>query len=592
MDDLHDECTNPDCLCAENRHFELSDIEQQANLALSSFSIEQLKESLKLDVDRERTVDYDKEEFSHNTRSGFDAYEEKNTLQTFAKDFVSDIMLPAHVYDGKESCLKWKLQGCLESELHYNKEGYARKVLQHCNNKGCRKCATSAIKREAKATTNRLMAFCNLKRNRKIYLKENRSRILLHVVVSVPYEEHSLYLTRKGRKKLREKSLKILKQFDVDGGVMFDHPYRFAKGLVSARFSPHFHYILTGWLDGQIVKETYEKSNWIVTNVSNLESWGDCYNLSKYLLSHSAVFMKEEGKRSAEHSIRYFGECHNKKFKVQQVLKHSITGYDQLESILFQRRELEKKNTVIPLQRVCYTHSIIEEGINDVTNKFFEENVNGNISNLSKSLRNFIDVESTLTEDNPAIPQSELPSMEFLQMRFEYGHDPYTIVQSDYVNLIFDRSLDELCPSCTAKMQTLTEPDDGWSKIQMEEMAEFVKSMPEGVTLPFDDVTEFDYLKNVGIKNLGILYFDFEGKLQHETGIFERPQCLELLNPKLYWGIIKNTEIQKARYSFKLQFGRSPNSEELEETIKTIKSKKHTESQSLVDYIVEGKGSV
>ena len=197
------------------------------------------------------------------------------------------------------------------------------------------------------------MTFCNLKNNRKIYLKKNRASILLHVVMSVPFEEHYLYLTKDGRKKLRIKAIKYLKQFDIDGGVMIDHPYRFSKGLVSARLSPHLHLIVTGWLDGLKVKELYEKTNWIVSNISTIESWKDCYNLSKYLLSHSAVFMKEEGKRSAEHSVRYFGECHNKKFKVVDVLKHSISGKEQLDSILLKRKIIltncKRFHTHIPL---------------------------------------------------------------------------------------------------------------------------------------------------------------------------------------------------------------------------------------------------
>ena len=56
--------------------------------------------------------------------------------------------------------------------------------------------------------------------------------------------------------------------------------------------------------------------------------------------------------------------------------------------------------------------------------------------------------------------------MEFLQMRFDYGDSQYSIVQSVYVNVIFDASLDELCPECSIKMQTLAPPNDGWSDNQ------------------------------------------------------------------------------------------------------------------------------
>ena len=573
----------------EEREPSIEEIFQQNLVDTMPKTMVELKASLRkciqYDLDKTKTIDSDSNEFSKNTKGGFYAYEEKNTSQYFAKDFVSDIMLPGHVYDGKESCGKWKIIGCLESDLHSHGGGYIKKTLQHCNYKGCRKCATNSIQREANAITNRLMTFCNLKSNRKIYLKENRSRILHHNIISIPFEEQYLYTTKDGRKKLRTKAIKLLKDFDIDGGVIIDHAYRFSKNLESARLSPHLHLIVTGWLDGQKVKELYEKTGWILTNVSTIETWKDCYNLSKYLLSHSSVFMKEEGKRSAEHSVRYFGECHNKKFKVESVLKHSITGKEQLDSILLKRKEIEKKNLVYKLQKVSYTHSIINQEIKDVTNEYFEDFPEGNVLKLSKSLRRYIKPETDVHKDNPASPQSDPPSIEFLQMRFDYGNSQYTIVQSVYVNVIFDPNLDRLCPECSIKMETLAPPNDGWSDKQAEIIAGILVDMPEDTTLPIDDVTKFDYLRNTGISLLGIPYFDFDGKLQHDTGIYERPENLDLLNPKLYWTIIKNIDAQKARYMFKLGHGRSPTVDELHETIKFTKSRVTDKSDSILNYL-------
>jgi len=588
MDGKCSECKNEACLCRERhsiRELERAFTEKMQELLPKN--IDELKERLKqsekskkldYDIDIQRTVGSDAEEFRNKTKGGFYAYEEKNSMQYFAKDFVSDIMLPAHVYNGKESCGKWKITGCLQSELHKNGGGYIGKYVMRCHNKGCRKCATSSIKREARAITNRLMTFCNLKRNRKIYLKKNRSRILSHNVISIPFEEQEPFLSKDGRKKLRHRALKILKEFDIDGGSMIDHAYRFTKGLESARFSPHFHFILTGWIDGNTAKQIYEKTNWIVTNISTIESWQDCYSLSKYLLSHASVYIKQEGKRSSEHSVRYFGECHNKKFKVENVLKYSITGLDELDNIIYSRKEHEIKKVVYPLQRVVYTHSIIQDEIKDVKNTYFEED--GNTRNLSKSLRRFIQVN----RDNPAFPQSDTdePSMEFLQMRFEYGNSQYDIVQSVYVNIILDTGLDCICPECTAKMETLTPCDRGWSDAESKMIAELLTELPEGVTVPFDDITIFDSLRNTRLSNLGMPYFDDEGKLEYDTGVYQRPECLDSLNPKLYWSVIKNINFQKAKFTFKLENGRSPNEEELKKALE-IKST-NTESQNLLNF--------
>ena len=168
-------------------------------------------------------------------------------------------------------------------------------------------------------------------------------------------------------------------------------------------------------------------------------------------------------------------------------------------------------------------------------------------------------------------------------MRFEYGNSQFDIVQSVYVNIILDASLDCLCPECTMKMETLTPSDTGWSREQQETMAKILVDIPEDVILPIDDVTEFDYLRNTRITHLGMPFFDFDGKLQYDSGIYHRPECLDSLNPKLYWSVIKNINSQKAKFTFKLKNGRSPTSEELQEVLITQKPEK-VDSQSLDDF--------
>jgi len=532
-----------------------------------------LKINPEFDIDKKKTVDSDSQEFSKDIRRGFYAYDEKNSAQHFAKDLVSDILLPAHLYNGKDSCGKWKIMGCLETGLHHYGGGYLKKTIQHCNNKGCRTCASNSISREARAITNRLMTFCNLKNNRKVYLKENRSRILLHIVVSIPFEEYSLYLTKEGRKKLRTKAIKHLKRFDIDGGVIIDHPYRFSEGLESARFSPHLHLIVTGWLDGQIVKELYQETAWIVSNVSTIESWSDCYGLSNYLLSHSAVFLKEESKRSSEHSVRYFGECHNKKFKVEGVLKHSITGNEQIDSVSSSRITIERKGITYPLQKVSYTHSIVDKKIKDVTNKYRECIINDNVFALSKELRHYIKPQTNSTRDNPAIPQSDPPSMEFLQMRFDYGLSQYSIVQSVYVSVILDDSLDGLCPECSIKMATLVPSFREMSEVHHGTIAKLLVDIPEDIPMPIDDVSLFDYLKNIGVSSLGMPYFDFDGMIQHDDGIYEKPGCLNDLPVGQYCNVVKSIEIQKALYQYKLNHGASMSKEERNDLVLYVKNR-------------------
>jgi len=168
-------------------------------------------------------------------------------------------------------------------------------------------------------------------------------------------------------------------------------------------------------------------------------------------------------------------------------------------------------------------------------------------------------------------------------MRFEYGFSQFDIVQSVYLSIILDPSIDCLCPECTVKMETLTPPDAGWSDDYSEMMANLLKELPENAVIPIDDISPFSYLRDTKISQLGMPFFNSDGILEHDTGIYQRPDNFDSLNPKLYWSIIKNINTQKAKYIFKLQNGRSPNKEEIEECLDKLKPEK-IPSQSLLNF--------
>jgi len=58
-----------------------------------------------------------------------------------------------------------------------------------------------------------------------------------------------------------------------------------------------------------------------------------------------------------------------------------------------------------------------------------------------------------------------------------------------------------------------------------------------------------------------------------------------LLNPKLYWNIIKNINSQEARYLFKINHGHSPTVEELKESIQFVKSHIPNKTTSILNYM-------
>ncbi len=517
----------------------------------------------------------------NESRSGFDSYIKQLKAQAFAKDFVSDITLPGHSSNGKESCGKWKLKGCLERDSHNSKMSLVGMGVMHCYDKGCNICFEPAITRLAHSIKNRMFTFANLKNNRKIYLKTNRVRILSHVVVSVPDKDYYKALTKSGRKELRASQRSIMKSLDVDGGCTILHPYRFTKNLENAYLSPHFHNIITGWIDGGIVKQIHEQTGWIVRQVSVLETEQEAYSLSAYLLSHAGVYEKEVGSRSSEQSVSYFGECQNSKFKVSEVLSKSSSGYQQLDKILDSKKVKTIKGVEHRLQRVHYTHSTISGSVKESINEYHVEN--GSIQTLRESMRQYIMPHI----DNPAFSQSEplkeqvKEPFQFLQMRFDYI-SPSNIVQSEYLTIILDTSIEELCPECSQKLRTLVPKE--WSSQQAETFKEVIfPQLQEDSLLALDNDCGLQYLSRETLTGLGMPYFKLDGMMDYETGVNSRPECIDRLNPILSSRIIKNIDFQKFKSQFKQNNGMSPTKEEQQEYL-TPTIKRSTISHRLSDY--------
>ena len=281
-------------------------------------------------------------------QSGFDVYAEAMRACSFSKNLVSHLWLPGHANGGAESCGHWRLAGCLESTDHEHNGGQIQKVPMYCYSKNCNICFEEWCKREASAMTDRLMNGKALIASSE-FSEKPRKRKLLHLVISPPVDIHEHYKTKEGRKKMRKKMLqklesvcskdsriyyadkagrvryKIQRTKNLDGGLMVDHAYRFTKGLKSARFSPHFHVIVTGWVDYNKIKHEYEKAiiqndsgydKVLVKHISTLDSEKDVYNVCKYLLSHSTSFLENIKENTGrEHALRYFGKYSYNKFK-------------------------------------------------------------------------------------------------------------------------------------------------------------------------------------------------------------------------------------------------------------------------------------
>lgn len=520
--------------------------------------------------------DDDNKEF--NGSSDFEWYIDNNKNQVFAKDLVSDIGLPAHLFDGKESCGKYRIVGCKEIHDGDCHCGYARKEILRCNEKGCRICFVPSIQRQSIATSNRLITFTTMKNNYRLYRKKSKSwnRKLKHVVVSPPEELHYLYRTKKGRKQLRKMENFILNciydrlkdklvssrsnfdvnriRHEVNGSVVIEHPYRFNKDAMVANFSPHFHHIMSGWLNNELVDIINKKTKWVITDIRELDSWEECYQLTRYLLSHSATFTPDLDTGRTEHSVRYMGDMNNRKFESSSVLKFCKDSYDDLDKIFSDRESyLMKKKGIISrceLSRVSYTHysGFNSTKISKLKDDSFFKFVDGDISKLTRSLKEFIKPEDMR---DPVSSRSDDSVFEFISVRLDYAESG-SIVNSVYINLVLDNDKSHICPECSGKLRFLVPKMTEQSDIHRDSVAYIVNNLPLDETVKLDDMTVFDYYSDVRELLAGIPYYDSDGMMQEETGVYKEPSCIENLGVDLYCSIINNIAIQKERYQWKL----------------------------------------
>ena len=262
--------------------------------------------------------------------SGYEQYIEALKEFRFQSELRDNVWLPGQGFVGKQSCGQYILKGCLEP--HENNTSLPVKfVISHCHNRLCNTCFESWIQRESSKITDRISLYCEYKRTD---LAENkRQRLPVHVVVSPPPDEFDTLQFQKSkeyRSKIRKKAYAILKSrcvkqsgvdYDLDGAVLIEHGYRFKEGLEGIKsFTPHFHFIIMGYLNFDMVKELYQYDGWFIKKLSVSEDRLALRNTVAYLLSHSTFFLNDDPiKSSNEHSVRYYGELQNRNYKTLSV---------------------------------------------------------------------------------------------------------------------------------------------------------------------------------------------------------------------------------------------------------------------------------
>ena len=505
------------------------------------------------------------DEYEPYDSSGAEAYIIKNKAYHFSSYLKHDVALPGHLLAKRESCRKWKLLACKHGD-----HAQIQKTEMTCNNKNCNACFDQWLSTEANKIALRLYGYCTLKRNNFVYKEKIRSRKPAHLVVSARFEDYKQYETREGRKEQRTKIFKILKKYglDIDGGVMIDHIYRFTVGLEKAYWSPHHHILYTGWIDGNIVKEIYNETGLIIKQIATTDDWIALRNQAKYLLTHSACYQKEEGKRSAEHSVRYFGDLNNRKLKVESLNKYSIDAIDSIEKE-FGKIEEEQMIKGKGIKSIGYNLIRSPEIKATTFSDHTKFDIDGDIEKLYELrdlLKEYIEpkTEATYLEDNPAYSQSdqadiiEVAEAEFEPfMAIELRVDYYDIVQSVYHVFVFEFDDSRLCCKCSRFLRHHCIAEHGdhrrWQLLLSE--------LPDGIQMTVLD--ENNDLERPSWELEGMPYLTEEMTQKYDQGLYEKPPVEIVFNEHMQYRIDRFYEIQKARIVLKERNGHQPTYDEI-----------------------------
>jgi len=220
-------------------------------------------------------------------------------LYVFPGDRIDGWGLPGHG-EAKWDCGHFFTIGCLETADHTQtrldgvdvtgKIFIKRNVIK-CGRPSCPICYESWASREAHRIDRR-------------FKKYHTRMKAIHVVVSPSQVDWALSVTS-----MRKKVYKLVKRVGFFGGCCIFHPFRQDEYTERWYFSPHFHLIGFGWIEG--TGDEYRSSGWIVKNVGVRIS---VQATAFYQLSHCGIFYGQGRK----HSVTWFGSMSYNKLKIPE----------------------------------------------------------------------------------------------------------------------------------------------------------------------------------------------------------------------------------------------------------------------------------
>lgn len=224
-----------------------------------------------------------------------------------------------------------RYKGCLNVDAHNqvtldgidtSNKVYVKPVRRNCGRFECPICYETWVAKSAKRIEYRMLEYSKMRikvwKGYKLYPK--------HVTVSPPEKEH-------GKIELKMSHYKgkihlMLKRVGVHGGTVIYHPsrwrcwecgserkmgkktcYKCNSGNFERYFSPHFHILGVGFVDGKEVKRNFLEIGYVIKNINGGKR--SIFRTAQYQLSHC-------GKKKGGRAFTWFGTLSYLKFKTKK----------------------------------------------------------------------------------------------------------------------------------------------------------------------------------------------------------------------------------------------------------------------------------
>jgi len=230
-------------------------------------------------------------------------YEEKTVLDdylhevgNFAEvDYLGYEMPGSDEEPRHDWCGTWGTKGCLNSEKHPEEKDFVKSYLKSCYSPLCPTCKNPWLYREAKAATKRI----------EYYAKKSGKHVKHLVWSPAPYNP----IIHKSLKVMRKACYAAMKEIHFTGAAVIFHAYRdrVVNGYKEWYYSPHFHLVGFGWVEG--TKEYHAKNKTVIVNLGERES---VFATFVYQLSHCAI-------KKRHHSLTWIGSLSYSELKIPKV---------------------------------------------------------------------------------------------------------------------------------------------------------------------------------------------------------------------------------------------------------------------------------